>query len=109
MSQSTNKATIADHAAHLVTAAFILSGERRATPEAQARAKEFADFCTVELEKAGYLTKNIEVREHPPGTPNLIKNQGALTLIPHKDGTKLEVNMARCQELFKSTYPNAWL
>lgn len=108
MTTSTDMPDIADHAAHFVAASHILSGGLQGTPEALKRAQDYASFCEKSLEDAGYLPKELEVHPHPPETDQLIKNQGQIVLIPHKDGSMLKVDMSRCQEIFKSSYPDTW-
>ncbi|MHB2060306.1 hypothetical protein [Pseudomonas monsensis] len=109
MPQLTDGSEIAQHAAHLVAADFVLSGTRRVTTEARTLAAQYSAFCHESLEKAGYLPKHADVREHPPGTPHHVTVLGKPVFIPHKDGLMLEVDLGICQKIFQSTYRDAWL
>lgn len=109
MPHLTNDSVIAQHAAHLIAADFVLSGARRVTAEAQALAKQYLTFCHESLEKFGYLSKQFEVHEHLPETPDHVRVNGKPVFIPHEDGTMLKVDMGLCQEIFKTTYRDAWL
>ncbi|MBH3360458.1 hypothetical protein [Pseudomonas guariconensis] len=108
MSTSTCTPEIADHAAHFVAASHVLSGALKSTSEAKERALNYLSFCEKSLEDAGFLTREIQVHPHPPETPQLIKDQGQIVLIPHKDGSMLKVDMNKCQEIFRSAYSDTW-